>query len=327
MSSPETARAIPDLVAAGVLTPEQAAPLLAAARGEVVPVRAELRALAGLAVTSLVSGTGLLIRERYDELGALPVALLLAGAIGAALVAAWRRSPAFAWGRHDRPDWLLDALVLLALGLAGAELAWLEVRFTPLGADWPLHLLAMSLLAGALAVRFDSLPAWTLALATFAAWRGVALTPTAAAVDRVLPRSGAGELRLELLLCALLFLILGRLARRFDRKAHFEPATTFLGVLAACLAALSGLGETHAWPLWALGLAGLGGGAAAWAFRRRRRALLALGALALYVAMTRALFELPGASDLGCFWFALSTVGAIVLLAFVHRRFADREPA
>ena len=327
MRSPEAARAIPELVAAGVLTPEQAAPLLAAARGDLVPVRTELRALAALAVTSLVTGAGLLIRERLDELGALPVALLLAVAAGAALVAAWRRSPAFGWGRHDRPDWLLDALVLLALGLAGAELAWIEARFTPLGADWPLHLLAMSLLGGALAVRFDSLPAWSLALATFAAWRGVALSPTAEAVESVLPRSGAGVLRLELLLCALLFLALGVLARRLDRKAHFEPATTFLGVLAAGLAATSGLGEARTWPLWALGLAALGAAATAWAFRRRRRALLALGALALYVAMTRALFELPGANDLGCFWFALSTVGAIVLLSVVHRRFADREPA
>ncbi len=327
MPSPETARALPELVAAGILGPAQAAPLLARARGELVAVRAELRTLAGLAVTLLVSGAGLLIRAFHDRLGALPIALLLAGATALALVAAWRRSPGFAWARQERADWLLDALVLLTIGLAGGTLAWIEVHFTPLGADWPLHLLAMSLLAGALAVRFDSLAAWTLALSTFAAWRGVALAPRADVIDAAFAADRGGSLRLNLALCALLFVALGRLAVRFDRKAHFEPATTFLGALAAALALLPGLAESGWWPLWAVALAVLGAAAGGWAFRRRRRALLALGALALYVAMTRALFALPNAAGFGCFWFALSTVGAIALLVIVHRRFAREEGA
>ncbi len=327
MPSPEAARAIPELVAAGVLSPEQAAPLLARARGELVPVRAELRTLAGVAVTLVVTGAGLLVRELRDALGDLPIALLLIAATALALFAARRRSPGFTWARPERPDWLLDALVLLAIGLAGGSLAWIEVHFTPLGADWPLHLLAMSLLAGALAIRFDSLAAWTLALSTFAAWRGVSLAPRADAFDRAFDPAGSGALRLNLLLCALLFLALGWLAVRFDRKAHFEPATTFLGVLAAALVPLPGLAESGTWPLWALALAALGAAAGSWAFRRRRRALLALGALALYVAMTRALFALPFAAGIGCFWFALSTVGAIVLLVVVHRRFAREEGA
>ena len=54
MRSPETARAIPELVSAGLLSPERAAPLLAAARGDLVSVRAELRTLAGLAVALLL---------------------------------------------------------------------------------------------------------------------------------------------------------------------------------------------------------------------------------------------------------------------------------
>jgi len=325
MRSPETAREIPGLVAAGILAPGAAAPLLARARGELVPARAELRALAGLAVTLLVTGAGLLIRAFHDRLGALPIALLLAGATALALWAARRRSPGFTWARQERADWLLDALVLLAIGLAGGTLAWIEVHFTPLGADWPLHLLVVSLLAGALAIRFDSLAAWTLALSTFAAWRGVALAPRAEVVDAAFSADRSGSLRLNLLLCALLFLALGRLAVRFERKAHFEPATTFLGVLAAALVPLPGLADSGSWPLWALALAALGAAAGAWAFLRRRRALLALGALALYVAMTRALFALPNAAGFGCFWFALSTVGAIVLLVVVQRRFAREE--
>jgi len=323
MRSPEAARAIPELVAAGVLKPDQAAPLLAAARGEVVTVRAELRWLAGLSVTLLTGAAGLLIRDYHDAIGPLGIALLLGLAAALALVFAFRRGAPFTWDRDPGPDWLLDGLVLLAIGLLGADLAWIEIHFTPLGAGWPYHLLAMSLLTGALAVRFDSAPAWSLALATFAAWRGVSIVPGAAALESALGR-GDGPLRRELLFCALLFFLLGRAAERFRRKSHFEPATTFLAALAAALAATAGLAAGN-WEVWALALAALGAAAAAWAFRRRRRALFALGALALYVATTRALFALPFGPSLGCFWFAASTVGAIVLLVAVHRRFRAAE--
>jgi hypothetical protein len=326
MQSPEVARAIPGLVAAGLLSPERAAPLLAAARGDLLSVRSELRALAGLAVALLLAGAGALIARLDAAVGPLVVAVALALAALVTLAVAWRRSPGFTWGRDGQGDWLLDALVLLAIGLLGAELAWTELKFTPLGANWPAHLLVMSLVAGALAVRFDSLAAWSLALSTFAAWRGVAVLPTAASVERVVFGRHDEVLRANLLVCAVLFAALGVLARRFDRKAHFEPATTFLAVLAAGLALARGLDEAGRWPLSALALALLGGGVAAWAFRARRRALFALGALGLYVAMTRLLFALPFADGLGCFWFALSTVGAIVILVAAHRRFERGGP-
>ena len=325
MRSPEAARAIPELVAGGALTPARAAPLLAAARGEIVSVRAELRALLGLAVTLATAGAGLLVEEYREALGPTTVAALLAAATAICLAVLWRREPRFTWGRNADPDWTADGLVLLAIGLAGAELAWIEVHFTPLGAEWPLHLLAMSLLAGALAVRFDSIPAWSLALATFAAWRGVSLAP-AAALGRALA-SDPGRLRFELLLIGALFFALGRAAERTARKAHFEPATTFLALAAAALGFASGLGESGSWPVWTLALAALGAGAGAWAFRRRRRALFALASLTAYVALTRGLFALPFAEMFGCFWFAFSTVGAIALLVVVHRRFRDEEAA
>jgi len=325
MRSQEAARAIPELVAAGVLRPEQAAPLLAAARGEVVTVRAGLRWLAGLSVALLTGAAGLLIRDYHDAIGPLGIALLLGLAAALALAFAFRRGAPFTWGRDPGPDWLLDGLVLLAVGLLGADLAWIEVHFTPFGAEWPYHLLAMSLLTGALAVRFDSAPAWSLALATFAAWRGVSIVPGAAALESALGR-GDDPVRPQLLLCAALFFVLGRLAVRFGRKAHFEPATTFLALLAAALATSTALVSAD-WAIWNLTLATLGSTAAVWAFRARRRALFALGALALYVAMTRTLFALPFGPSLGCFWFAASTVGVIVLLVAVHRSFRAAEGA
>lgn len=320
MPSPEVARAIPALVRDGVLTPERAAPLLAAARGELVSVRAELRAALGLGVLLITAGVGLFLKAHHEALGPGAIAVSLALAAVGCLVAVARRSPAFTWQRVPEPDWIVDGLLLLAIGLLGADLAWIELQFTPLGAHWSGHLLLMCALTGALAVRFDSIAAWSLALSTFAAWRGVAVTPTAQNLERALFR-GEGALRWNLLLCAALFAALGWGLDRADRKRHFEPATTFLAALAAGAALASGLGDAALWPVWALALAALGFGVGRFAFARRRLGLFALGGLGLYVGATRFLFEIPGWYGLGCFWFAATSVGAVVVLVVVHRRF------
>jgi hypothetical protein len=320
MPSPEVAREIPELVRAGVLSPERAAPLLAVARGDLVTIRAELRALVGLGVLLMTTGVGLFLKEHHDALGPATIAALLALAAASCLVAVARRSPPFTWRRVAEPDWLVDGLLLLAIGLLGADLAWIETQFTPLGADWAWHLLLMSVVTGALAVRFDSVAAWTLALSTFAAWRGVAVAPTAENFERAIFR-GEGALRWNLLVCAAVFALAGWALDRFDRKRHFEPATTFLAVLAAGVALASGLGEAALWPLWAMALAALGYFVARHAFARRRLGLFALGGLGLYVGATRFLFEIPGWYGLGCFWFAATSVGAVVVLVVVHRRF------
>jgi hypothetical protein len=324
MRSPEAARALPDLVAAGVLSAAQAAPLAAAARGDVVSVRSELRWLLGLGVSTLTGAVGLFLKEHHEAIGPTAIAGVLTLAALSLFWAVGRRAPAFTWGRADAPDWILDGLLLLALGIVGADLAWIEVHFTPLGAAWPWHLFTMSLLTGALAVRFDSRVAWSLALSTFAAWRGVAVTPSERALDQLFSR-GAGELRWNLWICAFVFWLLGRLAVRFGRKPHFEPAATFLAALALGAGLALGLGAAGVWALWAVALAGAGTGIASWAFARRRLALFALGVIAAYVGVTRALLELVGGFGLGCFWFAASAVGAIVLLVVVHRRFQAAE--
>jgi hypothetical protein len=320
MRSPEAVRALPELVRDGVLTPERAAPLLAAARGELVSIRAELRALLGLAVVALTAAVGLFLKEHHLAIGPLGIAALLALAASACLLAARRRMPAFSWAQVEEADWIVDGLVLLTVGLVGADLAWIEAQLSVLGADWPWHLLLMSAVTGLLAVRFDSIATWTLALATFAAWRGVSVAPTSSGFERALLR-GEGSLRWNLLACAAVFALAGWALARFDRKRHFEPATTFLAALAGGVALAGGLGEAGRWWLWALALAGLGGGVARAAFRRRRLALFALGAVAVYVGATRFLFEIPGWFGLGCFWFAATSVGAVVLLVVVHRRF------
>jgi len=322
--SPEVARALPELVRQGVLDERTAAPLAAVARGELVSVRAELRALLGLSVLALTTAVGLFLEEYHERIGPGLIALLLAAAAAGVLWAARRRAAPFTWGRAAEADWILDGLLLLAIGLVGAELGWVETQFGALGAHWAWHLLLLSAITGALAIRFDSISCWTVALSTFAAWRGISVAPSAAALERTLFR-GEDALRWNLLVCALVFAALGVAAERLDRKRHFEPTTTFLAALAAGLALASGLGEASSWSLWLLALLALGTGVALLAFRRRRIALFALGALAIYVGVTRIIFELPQAGGIGCFWLSSSSVGGVFVLVLVQRHFRRGE--
>jgi len=176
----------------------------------------------------------------------------------------------------------------------------------------------MSLITAVAGLRCDSRVSWSLALSTFAAWRGVAAA-------KVLGGIGAGSglaLRWNLIACGLFFCALGFWMRRYDRKRHFEPLTTFLG----CLALLAGLGlfaldPQGPWIFWAFVFIVAAAGLALAAFSARRLGIFALGAVGVYAGVTRLAFEVIDAELLGCFWFAGSSLGMIALLWFVQRRF------
>ena len=90
-------------------------------------------------------------------------------------------------------------------GTDGADLAYVEAKFTPLGPDWSHHLLLMAAITGGLAIRCDSRLCWSLALSGFAAWRGVA----ASRVGSELFAPESSRLRIELLVCGLAFAAVG----------------------------------------------------------------------------------------------------------------------
>ena len=318
MRSPEVAAAIPKLVEKGILAPATAAPLLRSARGELLSIRGELRALLYFGVLAVVGGVSLLVKENLERIGPVTIAVAIGLAATACLAWTIARAEPFSWQRAASGDWAFDFLLLLGILLLGADLAYIEAKFTPLGDAWSYHLLCMSLATGALAVRCDSRTAWSLALSTFAAWRGVA----AAAVAQGLLWSSGSALRLNLMLCGLAFLGLGFGMRRLDRKRHFEPLTSFFGSFGV----LAGLGmfaldPAENWVLWAIVFVAAAAGLAAIALRARRFGLFALGALGVYAGISRLAFELIGEAGCGCFWFAGSSVGMIALLWFVQRRF------
>ncbi len=315
--NPDVEQAIPQLVQDGVLPPAQASKLLREARGELLSVHGEMRALLSLGVLLAMGGVGVLVAENLDRIG--PVSIAVALGLAAAGAFAWvvKTAPPFTWGRVDAPHLALDSMLVLAILLAGADLAYVEVKFTALGDQWPWHLLIVALLTGVAAFRFDSQPAFSLALSTFAAWRGLSigvLGATLLSADTAVPWNAVG--------CGALFAAGGLALTRLRRKAHFEPVAVHLGWLLILGGMGAGMiGDGHLG--WAAALLATGAALAAGAYRCRRFSLFAFGVVAAYAGLSRCALELADAEVLGCFWFSSTSILVLVGLILAQRRLRE----
>lgn len=317
--NPDVAQAIPELVEAGVLPPAQAPRLVRVARGELLSVHAELRALLSLGVLLITGGVGVLVAQNLDRIGPVAIASGLGLAAAAAFAWVFRTAPPFTWDEVKAPHLALDSILLLGVLLAGADLAYVEVKFTPLGAQWPWHLLIVALFAGAAAFRFDSLPVFSLALATFAAWRGVSVGVLGITF---LPEASA--VRWNAIACGVLFAVFGLVLTRTRRKPHFAPAAVHLGWLLILGGLASGMFEDRNLA-WAAALLLVGTGLAAGAYRLRRFPLFAFGVVAAYAGLSRLALELVDAEMLGCLWFSATSILVLAGLILAQRRLRE-EP-
>ena len=319
--NPDIANAIPKLVESGILPPEKAPLLLRVARRELVSVQGELRMLLYAGVLLLTAGVGLLVKENLDRIGPVAIAAGIGLAAAAALAWVWRVAPPFSWQEVRSPNLSFDYILLLGLLLAAADLAYIEVQFTPLGLNWTWHLLIVALFTGLAAFRFDSRIAFSLALSTFAAWRGVAMARFGPALlwDRA-----EEAVRWNAIACGVLFVVLGFVLKKTNRKAHFEPLAVYLGWLLILGGLASGMGESGAWGAYTSALLLCGAALAVGAYRFRRFPLFAFGVVAGYAALSRMILELGDVAEIfGCFWFFGSAILLLFGLIVAQRRMKE----
>jgi hypothetical protein len=294
------------------------------ARGELVSLSAAIHSLLYLGVAALTTGAGLLFRNEIENLGPLTIAAAVGAA--AALCLAWvaRRAPAFSPGEVRSPHFAFDYVLGLGALLAAGDLAFIESRFSPLGAQWPLHLLLVSLFYLVLALRFDSRAMFALSLTSFAAWRGVAATSVDRALFGFLGDTDA--VRLNALACGVAFTILGRELSRRRFKAHFEPAAAYLGWLLVLQAIAWGIDSGPLAGLHRLTLVVVGTGLAGFSWRGGRFVLFVFGVLAAYLGLMVGLSDALDDETATLLAVGVSAIGLVFGLAAIHRRFA-REAA
>jgi hypothetical protein len=320
--NPDVVDAIGSLREEGVLSEAASGPLLRAARRDLVSVRLELKVLLYAGIVLIAAGVGLLLKENADRLGPWAVALLVAAAAAACFAHVARHAAPFSWAEAAAPHLAFDYVLLLGLALFGCDLAYLETKVDLLGSNWPYHFLAVALVAGLSAYRWDSRSALAVALTSFAAWRGV----SARMPFGPLASGSTAATRANALVVGALFLVGAFLAARWKRKAHFEGVFTNLGLLLVLGGLLSGAFEAGrgARGAWTLAVLVVSGVVMVAAFRMGRPLYFAQALIAAYLALVRQLFDIVGSATTGLFLMTLSSAAVLALLVWVNRRMKER---
>ncbi|MFI5181025.1 MAG: hypothetical protein ACHQPI_06520 [Thermoanaerobaculia bacterium] len=321
---PEVADAVASLKERGVLGDPPASYLLRVARDELVSVRLEIRTVLYLGVLLLTTGVGLFVKENHDRIGPAAIASGLGLAAALCILVVIRRAAAFTWGQAPGSGVAFDYILLLGLLLVAADLAYVEVQFRLLGASWPIHLFAVAVLSGAAAFRWDSPVALSLALSSFAAWRGVSVNLLAEKLGPGRP----GETRGNAIVCGLLFVLAGVLLVRARRKAHFEDVFLNFGLVLLFGALLSGVyGDRVLRGWWLLTLAIVAAAVIAAAVHAGRTLYFAEGVLAAYLGLLRFLWGIFESRRMEAMFFlvvAVSATGVLGLIVTAHRRMRER---
>ncbi len=224
---------IRDLHAEGAIDNATAARALARDRGRIFSLHAELRATLYAGVLLVMTGVGIILARNLERIGPLAVVIALALLAVACAVPAVRARIA---GRPltDASDYLL----LLAVLLGSADLAYAERQFALLGPLWSWHLLLLAIVHAAVAYAFGSSLVLAAALTALVGWFGVGGSPG----DVLRFSYSSPELGGRALACAVVIAAwryADRRARpgtRFsDVMDHFATNLAFWGAVTWCL--------------------------------------------------------------------------------------------
>jgi len=230
------------LHAEGVIDDATAARALVRDRGQVFSLHTELRVTLYAGVLLVMAGVGIVLARNLERIG--PIAIVLA----VALVAVACAIPAVRAKLAGRALTVTsDYLLLLAVLLGSANLAYAERQFTLLGPWWSWHLLLLAVVHAAVAYAFGSPLVLAASLTALAGWFGVGGTLG----DALQFSYTSPELGARALVCAAVIAAWRYVDRRTrpdtrfsDVFDHFATNLAFWGTITWCLE----------WPWLAAGL-------------------------------------------------------------------------
>jgi hypothetical protein len=303
------AREIAGLRDSGAITSEQARPLIARERREVVSVYAELRFLTWAGVMLIVTGVGILVKNHLDQIG--PLAIALAIGLGAAGCYAWA-----IYKRQREASLVDDYILLLGALLLSADLGYIEHTWHLLGANWKEHLLILAIIQGVTAYAFNSRLVLSVSVTSLAAYLGVQRS-----LDNIWGSSRDTALRG--FTCAAIVLAWRLIDSKTRKKTTFSPVFDHY---AANLAFWSSLILCADNDLRLLGCAialGLAACSAFYGFKTHSEMFVIYACIYGVIALDIAVVDLV--PDLAALFIMMSSVTAVVSLFVIHAKMRKEE--
>jgi hypothetical protein len=289
VASPSS-RLLADLVADGLVPPDQAAAIEADERTRPFSLHYELRALLYLGITLLVGGLGVLVYQHLDSIGHEVIVAVIAASMAASFAyAACHRAP-FMWGEAPRTAIAADYLLLLSCLLFLVLEGYLQAQYEVFGTRYGLATVLPAVLFFGLAYRFDHRGVLAMAITALAAWVGVSVAPLDVFRQGLIMQN---VISLPALLLGFALVLAGLLSEFFDRKRHFAFTYLSLGGNVALLATMSVLFHTegrYTLP-WLLLVLGLSAGLVWYARRAQSYLFLLMSVTYSYVAVTYAIIS------------------------------------
>jgi hypothetical protein len=299
----------------GVIDDATAARALAADRRVLFSLHQELRATMYAGVLLVMGGVGLVLARNLDRIGPLAIAL------GIAVAAVVCAIPALRARLAGRPlSAVADYLLLLAVLLASADLAYVEAQFRLLGPLWSWHLLWLAAAHAVLAYVFRSSLVLAASLTSLAGWFGAgSALGDVLHVSHTPPEMGARALACAAVIATwravdLRFVSDSRFSGTFE---HFAANLAFFGAVAWCVD----------WPWLAAGLPLLAGFAFVsirHAFNTGREAFLVYGVL--YAALGFCVAVVPHVHDFTAACALVLLVVGVAATALWQMRRRLRDP-
>ena len=267
--------------------------LIARERREVFSVYPEVRLAAWAGALLVAAAAGIFIKNNFDRLDRVAVAVILGAAAAACYFVASRAKSVVA-----------DYVLLLGALLVSADVGYIEQQFDVLGASGVRHLLMLAIFHALTAYRFDSRLVLSTSLASLAAWMGL---------DRNLNGDPA-DFAIRAFACAAVVLVWRALNRRPAFARVFEH-------FAATLVLTGGLLLLDEHPFAAAVITtSVAAAVIAWGFRTRVEAFVLYGFIAALIADVAFIVRYTKADELVILIAILLAIPALVM---IHRRFAD----
>lgn len=286
----------------------------------------EIRTLLYIGVLLLTGGLGLLIYENIDTIGHQFVLGFIALICAGCLVYCFNTKLPFSAARVPAPNSFFDYILLLGSISLVTFVGYLQYQYSVFGTHYGMATLIPMLALFFIAYYLDHLGILSMAIANFAVWMGVTVTP-----KELLLHSDFNSqvIVFTYLALGLILVFAGRASQRFKFKAHFKFSYQHYGIHVTYIALLAGyflFYDSFAAFGWIAGIGLFSVMMYNDAFKNRSFYFLLLVALYSYIAVSslvvRVVAAAPseGAIYLVLLYFIGSGIGMIFLLINLNKK-------